>query len=133
MIPDFDDHGYLPPGIHPATIEAIEKRFGRQSELRRVQMESLKWLVDLARRERIKRLVINGSFVTDIFEPNDVDCLLLTDERYPPSDSFEQEICEGFPFLEIHLVEEEDYTFFTGILYASDRYFISKGMVEVLI
>jgi hypothetical protein len=133
MIPEFDDRGYLPSGIYKATIEEIEQRFGGQSELRRVQMESLKWLIDLARREKIKRFVINGSFVTDIFEPNDVDCLLLTDDRYPPSDSAEQEFREGYPFLEIHLVEDDDFAFFTGILYASDRFCVSKGMVEVLL
>ena len=38
MIPDFNDHGYLPPGIHPATLEEIAARFGEESELRRVQM-----------------------------------------------------------------------------------------------
>jgi hypothetical protein len=28
MIPPFKDHGYLPPGIHPATLEEVEARFG---------------------------------------------------------------------------------------------------------
>jgi hypothetical protein len=32
MIPLFDDQGYLPPGIHQATLEEIETRFGRESE-----------------------------------------------------------------------------------------------------
>jgi len=36
MIPDFDKHGYLPAGIHRATLEEIEERFGRESELRGV-------------------------------------------------------------------------------------------------
>ena len=50
MIPPFDEHGYLPPGIHLATIDDVVARFGSQSEIRRVQMESLRWLVELARR-----------------------------------------------------------------------------------
>ena len=50
MIPPFDDHGLLPPGVHVATIDEVGCRFGRESELRRVQMESLRWLVDAARR-----------------------------------------------------------------------------------
>jgi hypothetical protein len=41
VIPEFDDFGYLPPGIYPATIEEINERFGQQSEVRRVQMQSL--------------------------------------------------------------------------------------------
>lgn len=60
MIPPFDEHGYLPPGIHLATLDEIEARFGRESELRRVQMESLRWLMDLVRRAGVERLVISG-------------------------------------------------------------------------
>ncbi len=43
MIPPFDDSGCLPPGVHRATLAEIEDRFGRRSELRRVQMESVRW------------------------------------------------------------------------------------------
>ncbi len=81
MIPAFYDNGYLPPGIHLATLDEIRDRFGLESEVRRAQMESLVWLVDLARSAGIRRIVVNGSFVTDILEPNDVDCVLLSNER----------------------------------------------------
>ena len=50
MIPPFEDSGYLPPGIHRATLAEIEKRFGQSSELRRVQMDSIRWMVDLAKQ-----------------------------------------------------------------------------------
>jgi hypothetical protein len=56
----FSWHGYLPPGIHPATLEEVEARFGGESDLRRVQMESLRWLVDIAHRAGVARVVING-------------------------------------------------------------------------
>ena len=59
MIPPFDENGYLPPGVHPASLDEIRERFGNEPELRRVQMESLEWLVDLARRACVTRLVIN--------------------------------------------------------------------------
>jgi hypothetical protein len=77
MIPPFEDSGVLPSGVYPATLAEIEERFGRSSELRRVQMDSVRWLLDLAVRAGIQRVVLNGSFVTDIIEPNDVDCVLL--------------------------------------------------------
>jgi len=38
MIPPFDDSGSLPPSIHPVTLNGIDARFGRSSELRRVQL-----------------------------------------------------------------------------------------------
>jgi hypothetical protein len=36
MIPPFNENGYLPPGIHLASLDEIAERFGRQSEMRRV-------------------------------------------------------------------------------------------------
>ena len=74
MIPDFNEHGYLPEGVHRAALEEIAGRFGRQSEVRRVRMESLRWLAEIVRKAGIERLLVNGSFVTDALEPNDVDC-----------------------------------------------------------
>ncbi|HEY3245996.1 MAG TPA: hypothetical protein VGM03_21855 [Phycisphaerae bacterium] len=50
MIPPFDHSGYLPPGVHPATLDEIEARFVRGSETREAQMESISWMVDLAVR-----------------------------------------------------------------------------------
>ena len=98
MIPSFDEHGYLPSGIHPATLDEIEARFGCESELRRVQMESLRWLVDLARRAGVARLILDGSFVSDVFEPNDVDCVLLIEAGFPRDNAAEVELVAGLPF-----------------------------------
>ena len=47
MIPPFDDSGYFPSGVHGATLTEILARFRVQSELRRVQMESVRSMVDL--------------------------------------------------------------------------------------
>jgi len=131
MIPDFDERGYLPPGIHRATLDEVEQRFGRQSEIRRVQMESLRWLVDLAKQTGAARLVINGSFVTDIFEPNDVDCVLLVGPGFPVDREVEPDLAESLPFLDIHLVDQEDFDLFTEYVFAADRHQVPKGMVEV--
>ena len=64
MIPPFDEHGYLPPGIHRATLDEIEARFGLEPELRRVQMESLRWLVEIAQRAGVERLIVNGGLMS---------------------------------------------------------------------
>ena len=34
MIPEFDERGYLPPGIHLASLEEVIERFGVQSDFR---------------------------------------------------------------------------------------------------
>src|SRR5216683_3821255 len=92
MIPEFNDDGYLPPGIHCATLEEIAARFGQESELRQAEMESLRWLVDLARRAGVLRIVVNGSFVADAYEPNDVDCALLMGNDYPQDPTTDAEL-----------------------------------------
>ena len=133
MIPPFEDNGYLPPGIHRATLEEIEARFGTESELRQVQMESLRWLVDLAKHAGVERLVIDGSFVTDIFEPNDVDCVLLIDPDHPHDAAALAEIAKGLPFLDIQLVENRDFTMLVDQFFATDRHSTPKGLVEVIL
>jgi hypothetical protein len=131
MIPPFEDNGYLPPGIHRATLDEIEARFGNESELRQVQMESLRWLVDLVKHAGIQRLVVDGSFVTDVFEPNDVDCVLLLDPDHPHDASALEEIAAGLPFLEIQLVEPPDFLMLVERFFATDRQGTPKGLVEI--
>ena len=131
MIPDFDKEGYLPPGIHLASVDEIGVRFGRESELRQVQMESLVWMIELARRSGAERIVINGSFVTDKLEPNDVDCVLLIGDEFPNDESAEAELLAGIPFINLELVDEEAFQTFTEKTFATDRDFVPKGMIEV--
>jgi hypothetical protein len=133
MIPDFDEQGYLPPGVHLATMDEVALRFGTQSELRRVQTESLRWLVELASASGVLRLIINGSYTTDIAEPNDVDCALLIAPDFSPNSDAEAEIRQGIPFLDIHLVEMPDFKFYVETFYVTDRFFTPKGMVEVVL
>ncbi len=131
MIPAFDDDGYLPPGTHPATLEEVAARFGQESEIRQMQMESLRWLVDLARRSGVQRLVVNGSFVTDKVEPNDVDCDLLIGPDFPQDPAAEAELLAGLPFINLELVEQAAFQQFTEAIFASDRRLVPKGMIEV--
>jgi hypothetical protein len=135
MIPAFVDHGYLPPGIHPATLDEIRERFGSESEVRRVQMESLGWLVELSRRAGVLRLVINGSFTTDAYEPNDVDCALLaaTQDLNESITEAEAELRTGLPFLDIHLVGEEEFVGLINRVFSTDCFMNPKGIVEIIL
>jgi hypothetical protein len=133
MIPPFDEFGCLPPGIHPATLNEIESRFGQLSELRRVQMESVRWMVDLALRAGAERIVLNGSFVTDIMEPNDVDCVLLIGRGFPAEAAAGTEFDAGLPFMEMKLVGQADFDEYVNVTFGSDRMGIPKGMIEVML
>ena len=131
MIPPFDDSGFLPSGVHPATVAEIEARFGRESELRRAQMEAVRCLVDLAVRAGVQRIVLNGSFVTDIMEPNDVDCALLLAADYPRDAAASEELVKGLPFLEILRVEQHEFVRLVHRFFATDRHGLGKGMIEI--
>lgn len=133
MIPPFTEDGLLPPGVHPATLDEIDARFGNDSELRRVQMESIRWMVDLARRAGILRIVLNGSFVTDRIEPNDVDCVLLITADAPNDIAAEEALREGLPFLDISMVRQTDFDDMTERVFATDRRGSSKGVIEVIL
>jgi hypothetical protein len=132
MIPPFDENGVLPLGVYPATLDEIDARFGRQSELRRVQMESVRWMVELAIRAGVERIVLNGSFVTDIIEPNDVDCVLLFLPGRRRNRKTFRELQAGIPFLDIAVAEPIEFDNFVSDIFAADRFGVPKGMIEVL-
>src|SRR5205807_3024646 len=117
---------------HGATLEEVAERFGQGSELRRVQIESLRWLVDLARRAKILRIVVNGSFVTDLAEPNDIDCVLLVGPDFQPEDPNNQELLAETPFISMQIVDQAGFDFFVNQFFATDRDAVSKGMIEIV-
>jgi len=133
MIPPFEENGCLPPGVHPAMLDEIDDRFGQLSEIRRVQMESVQWMVDLAMRAGVERIVLNGSFVTDIMEPNDVDCLLLFLPGRHRDPSAIKQLRGGLPFVEMKLVGQEDFDDYVNATFGTDRMGVPKGMIEVIL
>ena len=133
MIPELDQHGNLPPGIHPATLVEVEERFGRNTEVRRAEIESLRWLVDLAQRAGVERLIVNGSFTTDVFEPNDVDCVLLMGHGFPRDRRAFRDLRKGLPFIHMQLVRQKGFDRLVNRVFATDRWANAKGVVEVLL
>lgn len=95
-------------------------------------MESLRWLADLARRAGVVRIIVDGSFVTDVYEPNDVDCVLLIGPDYPADQSADRELQQGLPFIQAELVTQEVFDYYVNKLFSTDRRNVPKGMIEVL-
>ena len=95
-------------------------------------MESLRWLVEIAQRAGVARLIVNGSFATDEFEPNDVDCVLLASADFPRDTEAEAELIAGLPFLQIDIVKQADFDVMVETIFATDRRFRQKGMLEVI-
>ena len=82
-IPSFGKSGDLPPGIHAATLDEVELRFGGASTKRKQVAERLRRIHDFARGTgHLARFIIFGSFVTDKPEPNDVDIVMIMDDAF---------------------------------------------------
>jgi hypothetical protein len=89
-------------------------------------------MVELAIRAGVERVILNGSFVTDIMEPEDVDCVLLVGPRNRQQHAAVKELRKGLPFLTIALARPRAFDEYAIDIYATDRSDIPKGMIEVI-
>jgi len=77
MIPAFRPDGYLPEGVHLASEAELTFRFGSTSpRRRRLALRVRRW-IELAHAVGATRLLIDGSFVTEKSDPDDVDAVIL--------------------------------------------------------
>ena len=74
---------------------------------------------------------MNGSFLTDIMEPNDVDCVLLIGRGCPADPIAEAELNASLPFLEMKLVGQADFEEYVNATFGTDRTGVPKGMIEI--
>ena len=134
MLPDFDENGNLPPGIHPCDTNELIARFGSGSPEREVEMKELLDFIQWAQAADVQRLVVNGSFVTDKIEPNDVDIVILPGPGYPRNELsyLDQEL--RWPFLQVFTAaDEHDLETWVSQDFGTDRNQYPKGVVEVLL
>lgn len=77
-IPDLTPSGLLPEGIHPATLEELQVKFGSTGEARVELYTRLMSFLQLVRSfGMFTSIVIDGSFVTDKPIPGDIDVVLI--------------------------------------------------------
>jgi hypothetical protein len=134
MLPPFDDFGNLPAGIHRCSVAELVARFGGGSQERSVEMSELARFIAAAKAAGVRRVLINGSFVTGKLSPNDVDVIILPGDDYPrqglPLDASEL----IWPFLQIIVAADEtDFEAWANREFATDRKNRSKGVVEIIL
>ena len=81
-IPPFRSDGYLPKGLHSCSEAETVFRLGAGRQRRRLVMRLHRW-IELARRVGAKRLLVDGSFVTNKVEPEDIDAVVLLPLDFP--------------------------------------------------
>ncbi len=79
-IPTLNEHGLLPPGIHPCTLEELEGRFdggGFGSHRYELILRLRNFLTEVRKVTFVAWVAIDGSFVTAKEEPGDIDIVLV--------------------------------------------------------
>ncbi len=72
MIPDFEENGYLPLGVHFCEWEEVVERFGiNQKRLRLIQV--LRMAMEELKYSGCQTIYINGSFISSKENPGDFD------------------------------------------------------------
>lgn len=72
MIPEFTEEGLLPPGIYETDLKELNEKMG-WSRRRFVLLEGLERALELMTASGVRRVYLDGSFVTDKDRPNDID------------------------------------------------------------
>src|SRR5437588_29495 len=86
-LPGFNEFGDLPEGIHSASLGEILSRFGSGTAQRKAVTDSLQRISQLAvMTGSLDRLLVFGSYVSDVDEPNDVDVILVMRNGFRPED-----------------------------------------------
>jgi len=72
MIPEFDENGNLPPGVHFCDWQEFVERFGT-NDTRRRMIAGLQLAITQLKAAGCRTIYINGSFVTIKPNPQDFD------------------------------------------------------------
>ena len=82
-LPDLNESGDLPPGVHQSTMEEVIARFGSDLGKRGLCTRRLLHIFALARQtHHLQRFILFGSFITVKPDPNDVDLVLVMDDAF---------------------------------------------------
>ncbi len=79
-IPELNEDGFLPEGIHETSLEEVRELFGRfrTTDWRPTLFAKLsEFLVAVRSAGLVACIIVNGSFVTAKDEPSDIDLILV--------------------------------------------------------
>lgn len=145
-LPKTQSNGFLPPGVHRATLNDVNDAFGKQTPRREHLMSQLRRLIDTAKfTGRVKRAFVFGSFVTSKPFPRDLDVLLLMREGFdrefaalPESERFifEHErarlLFEADVFWATEAIGTDEFSSWLSV-YQRSRDMVECGIVEVIL
>lgn len=97
-------------------------------------MSELSDCIKAAKIAGVRRLLVNGSFVTDKLAPNDVDVVILPGPDYPAQGQRLDNDDLVWPFLQIIVAADDaDFEAWAIRQFGTDRSKRPKGVIEVLL
>jgi len=138
-IPQLNKYGYLPKGIHKATIQQIKERFGKSSERRKELFGNLFAVVKLVKK--VKKTVIHffldGSFVTAKEYPGDIDCIIIIKNGFDIESKESIQLHNAAELFNCHILfaEQDDEKIKKEYIdfFSYDINEIPKGLLEVIL
>jgi hypothetical protein len=89
-LPAFNEFGDLPEGIYAAALDEVIARFGLGTPQRVAVTDRLQRICQMAAAAgQLDHVLVFGSYVSDVSDPNDVDLILVM------RDDFRPEACTG--------------------------------------
>jgi hypothetical protein len=89
QLPDFNELGLLPPGLHTACFDVFRRKFGFNPKRQEMVDHGLKAVcIDLAKRGDVHRFFVGGSFVTQRLLPRNVNIYVLAPNSRNPFNWF---------------------------------------------
>jgi hypothetical protein len=85
-LPDLNDDGELPLGIHASRFAEVLDRFGGGTAQRQAVTARLTRIYQVATATgKLARVVVFGSYVTSKEQPKDVDLILVMEDDFDPA------------------------------------------------
>ncbi|MBU4228133.1 hypothetical protein KJ813_08110 [bacterium] len=139
MLPEFNKYGNLPAGIYKSSISCIENKFGTSSEERISLFNDFRKFLKMLSpfKKNIKRLILDGSFVTSKESPGDIDCIMIINNNFRFIPEIVEELGNSKELYNIHLFmfEEKNIESCRGMLnfFSKDKDLKPKGIIEVIL
>ncbi|MEW6380026.1 MAG: hypothetical protein AB1611_10535 [bacterium] len=143
MIPKFNKDGNLPKGIHKATLDEVKEIFGAGSARRKWLIKNLEKIINLANyTDKLERVFVWGSFVSNKELPQDIDLLLIMKEDFI-ADEVSSEAKKIFDYVQGRIAFNADIFWSKSSIgeemidlwletYQMTRDFEPRGIVEVI-
>jgi len=139
MLPEFNKYGNLPAGIYKSSISCIENKFGTSSVKRILLFNDFRKFLKMLSpfMKNIKRLILDGSFVTSKESPGDIDCIMIIENNFRFTPEIVEKLVNSKKLYNIHLFifEEKDTERHRGIFnfFGKDKDLNPKGIIEVIL